>query len=315
MNNSSQVAGQLGLGSLYHYQNFNLEGEEDHVERLADILKNHRIWCSNPATFNDPWDCKPYFDPGFLNDPQARAATAEVLISTRKGGTELNRIDDQLRTDPEFLKNTMRQFSAELVTFIASRWGVYCLSADPCHTLMWSHYAREHKGICLEFAVAGTKFSLARQVRYQKEYPALLLHDPDSTDQMLRVKSDDWIYEREFRLICPRFTDVRHHPLLMDGNYLQIGPNDLLSIILGCQIDNDTKAQIKMLVTRHAPDVRVREAPRSKQVWPCNSRLKAIREGTEGFPRGCRDALSYRHGASHKAETGTAASNGPTFPG
>jgi Protein of unknown function (DUF2971) len=263
MDASPQVAGQLGLKSLYHYQDFNLTSSNDHVGRLSDILKNHRIWCSNPATFNDPWDCKPYFDPALLDDPLTRAATAETLISTRKGGVELDHVDEKLRRDPEFLKAAIHRFSVELLDFIASRWGVYCLSPDPCLTLMWSHYARDHKGICLEFAVQRTKFHIALKVQYQKEYPTLLLHDPDSRFTMLLVRSDDWIYEQEFRMICPRFTDVKASPLIMDGNYLKIGPNDLTSIILGCQIQGEAKAKIEALVEKYAPNVRLRHARRA----------------------------------------------------
>lgn len=260
MATSLQVAGQLGLSSLYHYQDFNLAGNDDHVGRLTDILKNHRIWCSNPTNFNDPWDCKPYFDPALLDEPELRAATAEALISTRTGGAELNHVDEKLRNNPAFLKAAIHQFSSELLDFIASRWGVYCLSPDPCLTLMWSHYARDHKGICLEFAVQGTKFHIALKVRYQKEYPTLLLHDPESQFNMILVKSDDWMYEQEFRLICPRFTDIRASPLIMEGNYLNIGPHDLTSIILGCQIQDEAKAKIKELVRQYAPNVKLRQA-------------------------------------------------------
>ena len=39
---------------------------------------------------------------------------------------------------------------------------------------MWSHYARNHRGICLEFSVPNTKFRGAAQVRYQKEYPKFM---------------------------------------------------------------------------------------------------------------------------------------------
>jgi hypothetical protein len=95
---------------------------------------------SDPARFNDPWDCKPYFDPALLDDPQARDATAEALISTRTGGAALNHIDERLRVSPDFLKAAIQQFSTHMLDFIASRWGVYCLTPDPCLTLMWSHY-------------------------------------------------------------------------------------------------------------------------------------------------------------------------------
>jgi Protein of unknown function (DUF2971) len=264
METSPQFAGELGIESLYHYQDFDLASSDDHVGRLTDILKHHRIWCSNPANFNDPWDCKPYFDTALLEDPQIRAATAESLISyARKAGTALNHDDEKLRNDLEFLKDAVSLFTKNIHSFIPERWGVYCLSPDPCISLMWSHYARDHKGICLEFVVPDTKFRSALQVQYQKEYPAFLLHDQNIHFKIVLVKSDDWIYEREFRLICPRFTDVKQSPLIMDGNHLQIGPEALISIIMGCQIEDEARKTIRKLVKEHAPHVRVCQAMRS----------------------------------------------------
>jgi Protein of unknown function (DUF2971) len=260
---SVQFAGSLKIPQLYHYQDFDLTSGDDHAGRLLDILQNHRIYCSNPAKFNDPWDCKPFFDPALLDDPNAGRAAAEALISTRTGGHELDHVDDQLRRNPSFLKFVFPKFSADLSDFITKRWGVYCLTTDPCSTLMWSHYSRNHKGICLEFSARDNKFAMATQVLYQKEYPPFLLHDPNSTNIMLIVKSDDWAYEKEFRLICPRFTDVRAMPLIMDGNYLPIGAGDLTSIILGCQIDNKAATSIEEMVRDHAPKVRLRRAVRA----------------------------------------------------
>lgn len=260
-----QAAGPLGLQSLYHYQDFDLSGSVDHIDRLADVLTKHRVYCSNPATFNDPWDCKPYFDPALLDDPSVREATVEKLISTRTGGPELDPLDERLRADPEFLKEAIHKFSVRLSDFIPTQWGVYCLSPVPTLTLMWSHYARNHRGICLEFAVPNTKFQLAFQVHYQNRYPKLLLHDSDSRLRMLLVKSSDWAYEQEFRLICPRVTDIKELPLTMDGNYLQIGPQAVKSIILGCQIDKATDGKIRDLVREYAPHVRVRQARRALQ--------------------------------------------------
>src|ERR1051326_3383695 len=230
--------------SLYHFQDFQ---SGVLAERLADILQNHRIYCSNPKDFNDPWDCKPYFDPSLLDDPANRAASAESLIRTQKGGPRGNAEDERIRTDLPFLKALVHRFSLEQFEFITKRWGVYCLSPDPCNALMWSHYSRNHRGICLEFCSRTTLFNGARKVRYQKEYPSFLLHDQDTYLEMLLVKSDVWSYEQEWRLICPRFTDVRFHPLLMDGNYLPFNPTDLKSVILGCQADNETVEQVQAL--------------------------------------------------------------------
>jgi hypothetical protein len=177
MDDSIRVAGQTGLTSLYHYQAFQ---PDLHTDRLADILRNHRVYCSNPGDFNDPWDCKPYFDPVLLDDPLRRSATAEFLIATHIPFPNDEVINRQLRTNPTFLKQGIHEFSERQVKFIATRWGIYCLSPDPCLTLMWSHYSSNHCGICLEFAVNNSKFGGAQKVHYQKEYPALLLHEPES---------------------------------------------------------------------------------------------------------------------------------------
>jgi hypothetical protein len=129
---------------------------------------------------------------------------------------------------------------------------------------MWSHYSRNHRGVCLEFEVSKqTKFVAAQRVRYQREYPPLLLHEPESHYKMLLIKSDAWAYEQEFRLICPRFTDIENMPLLMDGDFLSIGPNDLKSIIVGCQASEESTVLIIELAQKHAPGVAVRQAKRS----------------------------------------------------
>jgi len=262
MNDSVRYAGEAGITSLYHYQDFDSANSVD-SDRLVDVLDNNRIFCSDPRSFNDPWDCKPYFDLDALDDPAIMSATAESLISTRIDSPDAVRTDELLRTNPTFLKAAMKRFSEYQAAFIPGRWGLYCLTSDPCSTLMWSHYSRNHRGICLEFAVNKNKFTLAHRLRYQREYPRLLLFDEESRLSILVVKSDEWGYEKEFRLICPRYTDIKNHPLQLNGNYLSIGVDDLKSIILGCQISPEAERKINAFVTDHAPNVAVRHAIRS----------------------------------------------------
>jgi hypothetical protein len=259
MDASIRSATEAGMSSLYHYQDFQ---PGLHADRLADSLKNHRIYCSNPADFNDPWDCKPYFDPALLDDPANQARTAESFISTQLPGPNADKIQQLLRSNVPFLKQAIHQFSEEQAKFITTKWGVYCLSPDPCLTLMWSHYSRNHMGICLEFGAEST-FQGALEVQYQKEYPPLLLHEPESYRKMLLIKSDVWSYEKEFRLLCPRVTAMKSHPLLMVGNFLSLTPNDLKSIILGCQADEETVKTIGTIVNEYAPTVLIRQFKRA----------------------------------------------------
>ncbi|WP_213305999.1 DUF2971 domain-containing protein [Paraburkholderia sacchari] len=82
-------------------------------------------------------------------------------------------------------------------------------------TLMWSHYADYHKGFCVEYSLQNTT-SVDYLARFM--YPVIYSEHPfDATESALRVgadtfnnlylnkagliKSMDWAYEREWRLI------------------------------------------------------------------------------------------------------------------
>jgi Protein of unknown function (DUF2971) len=259
MENIAQFAGQTAITSLYHYQDFDLKSDQHHLDRLVDILKHNRVYCSNPADFNDPWDCRPYFDPDLLDDPTHWRATAEYLIANKRGPN--GPTDDLLRTNLAFLKRMIHEFSARQCSDILRRWAVYCLSVYPDIALMWSHYSRNHTGVCLEFAVKDTIFRGAQRVVYSEDYPPLLLHQPESYIKMLRFKSDAWRYEHEFRLICSRSTGI--NPLVLDGNYISFEPSALRSITLGCRATGESIQEITRCVRTYSPRIVIRQAKQS----------------------------------------------------
>ena len=58
---------------LYHWEKFC-------EKRLSALLRDKRIYCSSPASFNDPWDCKPHFNTEVLNDLAERQKHAQWAI-------------------------------------------------------------------------------------------------------------------------------------------------------------------------------------------------------------------------------------------
>ncbi len=268
----------FGLAHLYHYQDFDLDSRDNHVGRLTDILKNHRIWCSDPTTFNDPWDGKPYFDTAHLDDDEIRAKTVEALTSIRPRGAERDHLEVLLRSNPRVIKSMTHKFSLDFTRYVAVHWAIYCLAPDPSANLMWSHYARSHKGMCLEFAVPNTKFAWALQVEYHKKYPPFLLYDQHDYGILL-AKSEDWAYENEFRLIGLRSTESPT-PMVLDDHYLQIGDTDLKAIIFGCQMEERAKASLRAIVREHAPKVAIRQAFRSLKEYRLGIKLDAEAMGT-----------------------------------
>jgi hypothetical protein len=78
----------------------------------------------------------------------------------------------------------------------------------PDNILMWSHYANNHKGICLEFATAVDPiFSDARPVEYSDTCPVYECFSQNRGEIAKRAlfrKAEDWQYEKEWRIIGTR---------------------------------------------------------------------------------------------------------------
>jgi hypothetical protein len=92
--------------------------------------------------------------------------------------------------------------------------GVVSLTTDPSNVLMWAHYAQQHRGFAVEFEVPryGSQATaramgenlLAQEVKYSDTRP-IIDHGSDSDDLVFEnaalVKSSDWAYENEHRVI------------------------------------------------------------------------------------------------------------------
>ena len=89
-----------------------------------------------------------------------------------------------------------------------SRWrkskvakiGLLCFSKSWRNPVLWSHYANEHKGICLGFDVPE---SCLKEVTYVPERLRFeqLVPNESQLQQLLRTKFKDWGYEAEYRRI------------------------------------------------------------------------------------------------------------------
>lgn len=245
-----------GITRLYHYQKY----EPDF---LLITLKEQKIYCSNPATLNDPWDCRPRYDYKSLQDPDVFNQFndwVEQEFSFLYPDRPKIRFVTSLRDDPEGLKRIIDSLSNGL----QGAWGkrrIYCLTPDPRSILMWSHYADNHKGICLEFGTDNELFQRALNVIYRSEYPLWTPHQVarEGATDMILTKAADWSYENESRLIGT--PDPSGSPLSLDGEYLRLPRGALKSIIAGCKANNDA---ISKLVLKHAPHLPVKRAVREE---------------------------------------------------
>lgn len=253
-----------GISYLYHYQRYV-------DDWLRSTVVDGKIKFSSPGSFNDPWDCRPCFNTDALADPSFRERQiAWFGRAARNQNSALDEAEllarlDGLRKDPEKLKHCIEQMSA-IGNDINGRYRVYCLSSNPSHVLMWSHYASCHEGVCLEFACDNEVFGNAYGVEYSEEYPFYDLSD-DSIDGAilpLVAKARDWGYEREYRLIAQeRSCAANEGTLMTDSDWLVLPPRSLTSIIVGCKAKLSAIESIRAMLSGGAQAPTLKRAVRA----------------------------------------------------
>jgi hypothetical protein len=260
----TKTAAEQRVRSLYHYQAF-----EDPTH-LARILRVGTVYCSNPKDFNDPWDCRPCFSKIRLDDPAEYRRVVQwfVRIGRKKNPSlpdaeHANR-EQVLLKDRARLEWMIDQTTACMEQAVFAQYRVYCLSTQSAAPLMWSHYARSHRGVCLEFSVRNVLFCGALPVEYLDHYPELDLSndDEDASLKALLTKSSDWCYENEFRLIvaAPGYTSPG--VLATKDNCVTLPPGALKSVIMGCLMREEDREIVRSLVKNSSSPVMLMAAQR-----------------------------------------------------
>ena len=229
------TAAQRGLERLYHWQVFR-------PDRLERVLRDNAIYFSRPGDFNDPWDCRPFFNTNLLNDPdEVQRHIDWVVRICRQDGrmpeSDIEKMKEALN-DRKILERKIRQATIEMQQAVLERYRVYCLCPDVHNSLMWAHYADSHRGVCLEFNVRNEVICGALDVQYSVDFPVTSQYSDDPAENLLPLlaKSKVWAYEQEYRLIAQ---DSRNRTprdtLLVEDGILKLPQGALRSIIVGCQ--------------------------------------------------------------------------------
>lgn len=170
----------------------------------VDILETERITFTPPLRFNDPFDCHPTF----CNLPSFEDLWRDERSTPQFKGTEEERrrltreMLEELQTDPEFFLSSVQEGTRKQ---ICENGGVLCLTSVKDSLLMWAHYAASHFGFVFEFnretpvfQSLGTVF----HVIYSESRCQIDIRTMPTADVVwLRTKSQEWAYEKEFRII------------------------------------------------------------------------------------------------------------------
>lgn len=168
---------------LYKYRN-TIVSTDPKIPSHIDMLESKQVYFSHPSQFNDPFDCllSRYY---FKTNQDSRF---EIAFET-------------------WLKDYL------------DKLGIFCLSADCMSKLMWAHYADNHRGFCIGFKTSELPpikekgEQAIKEIKYMVERARINVaasfrsENIDYADvaqfvgNWLYVKSLDWKYEKEWRLI------------------------------------------------------------------------------------------------------------------
>ena len=154
---------------LYSFRRIN-------IHTINDLISD-TITVSDPHTMNDPYDTLLLSWGNYHNENKQNRRYIDSYVKSMK----YFRIRSFTKVDPNILSNV----------------------------LMWSHYANEHKGMCVEYHFSGdfeknTDSHICRfkNIIYRPQEDTVSLNcDAINTDLSLLTKLDSWKYENEVRLI------------------------------------------------------------------------------------------------------------------
>ena len=219
---------------LYRYRS--LENET----RFIDDVVNAHVYMSNPKNFNDPFDSSSILRVEELRhseiiknkvrDSFRQFVDRRVVREIFKHEDWIERLgtycsccvmkenkaqytdDVSKNADKQYLYKEFEKLNEYINELTGSLSKVACFTESNTNLPMWTHYAKEHSGVCLEydFPKIGDAYFIDRMfpVFYVRELPNGIklpvegnINRDASSDYLLLHKLDDWSYEKEWRLV------------------------------------------------------------------------------------------------------------------
>jgi len=122
---------------------------------------------------------------------------------------------------------------------------------------MWSHYAENHRGYCLEFEATDHTpfFGAAQQVKYDADFPVVdFFNTPkeEQVDLIFLTKFVGWSYEEEWRIVDHEAgPSIREYP-----------PELLRGVIFGLRMPEADRAKVRTWVKKRGHAVKFFEVQR-----------------------------------------------------
>lgn len=272
---------------LYRYRAFNTEMLNDYsyihqgminIEKWKFEAFEGLVYPSSPLYFNDPYDCEFCLQPDVLEgilDREIYIHLLERRFPLKK--EDKNRIlySDNIERAMQIVlqahggrlsdswMNILENKLSDCMSTIKDAVRVVCLSEVYESMLMWSHYAQNHTGYCIEYDFEENDMFnkhlfpvLYTKDRYAISKTDMLNENTGWIYETICRKADMWSYEKEWRIVTANFNKVipqkLKHP---NGKYVLDLKNNIKTFYLGAKICEDFKDEIIQFGNKNNIDI------------------------------------------------------------
>ena len=112
------------------------------------------------------------------------------------------------------------------------------------NSVVWSHYADEHRGICIEFDTdhIDIRNNLLKPVTYSNAVPTLKHSSWADEREAFFNKTEEWAYEREWRYIVKEASP-----------FLKFDENAIKRVLLGARFPDDDLDCLRFWLSNYTP--------------------------------------------------------------
>jgi hypothetical protein len=248
-----------------------------------DNLRSSTVWMSSPQDLDDPFDTSQKLSAGTLLlkvlrrfaprhhswKPIRDLLEKESFKDSLKAGDPIALIAEKgISKDPSITSKDVTNYVSAVASAVGkelrrlSQWSnnalrsgmkVCCFSETYASILMWSHYADEHRGFCIEWKIdttslespftgsfypmlyGNTRFDMTKHIERAVigKYP-----NPFIGIAAALYKDPQWEYQREWRIVLPLGFDVESYNMQVPT------PS---CVLLGAKISEDMEEKVRQI--------------------------------------------------------------------
>lgn len=252
-------------GTIDLYRYLDLENPY-HFKELENLLKEEVITLKRAEFVNDYFDFHPSYD--YTKDKSNK--NEEIYQSVKRVYPNIKK--NMLKNNVN-LKKAYESYNNDL-----RKLCYYCSfsknfdQTEATHLLMWSHYANNHKGLCLKIKFnlddLNTKVMVFDKIKYE-DNRANIKKDDKGEEKIIKTffyKSKCWKYEDEYRLVETSylFEENSQENQGVEIKKVKIGKLEDIYFGLNCYQENIDK--IRMLNKKKVNLFKAKEVPKKFQI-------------------------------------------------